>query len=235
MDSGARRVTDALPVAIGVRVVGAVLLAMTLGLSLASYAMHLVTRAAGADTVAALDVGDEVSLATWFETLLFVLAALVLLLGARRAVAQDEPTRGWTFLAVVMVALSIDEAVSVHERLGSALRDLLDTSGVLYYVWVVPAVAFAGIVALVQLGWLRSLPARTRYLVLLSGVVFVAGAGGLEVLAGLGDEVDGTGTLTSISLSALEELAEMLGLTVFVVALLDHLVGSRFTLVLHRP
>ncbi len=133
-----------------------------------------------------------------------------------------------------MVGLSIDEAVSVHERLGSALRDLLDTSGVLYYVWVVPAVLFAAVVALVELRWLRALPVRTRTLVLLGGVIFVAGAAGLEVLAGAGDEAHGTETLTSVTLSAVEELAEMAGLTVFVVALLDHLAGSRFALDVRR-
>ncbi len=222
------------PVPLRVRTVAIALATSTLALSLASYAMHLLTRAADVGTVAALDVGDEVSLATWFETLLFMVAALVLLLGAHRAAEQDGPTRGWLFLAVVMIGLSIDEAVSVHERLGSALRDLLDTSGVLYYVWVVPAVLFAAVVALVELRWLRALPVRTRTLVILGGVIFVAGAAGLEILAGAGDEAYGTETLRSVTLTAVEELAEMAGLTVFVVALLDHLAGSRFSLDVRR-
>lgn len=225
--------TDAL-FQVRVRSVALVLGGLTVGLSVASYAMHLLTRAADVGTVAALDVGDEVSLGTWFETLLFVLAAVVLLLGARGAVERDEPTRGWTLLAVVMVGLSIDEAVSVHERLGSALRDLLDTGGVLYYVWVVPALAFVAVVALVEVPWLRALPSRTRSLVLLAGVVFVAGAAGFELLAGAGDEARGTATLVSVSLSAGEELAEMAGLTILVVALLAHLVGERFVLTLRR-
>ncbi len=219
-------------VEVSVRIVGRALFAITLSLSAASYAMHLLTRAAGVDTVAALDVGDEVSLATWFETLLFILAAVVLAMGGHRAAGRGERRRGWWFLAAVMVLLSIDEAVSVHERLGSGLRGLLDTSGVLYYIWVVPAVLFAALVALLQIGWLRSLPTATERLVLLAGAIFVIGAAGFEVLAGVGDQTDGTATLTSVTLSAVEELAEMAGLSLFVAALLHHLGGHRISVIL---
>ena len=203
---------------------------MTVGLSAASYAMHLLTRAAGSDTIAALDVGDEVSFATWFETLLFIVAALVLLLGAHRAQAEGAPSRGWLFLAVVMVGLSMDEAVSIHERLGSGLRDVLDTGGYLYYIWVVPALVFVAIVAAVQLRWLIAFPSRTRNLLIVSAVVFVTGAAGFEILAGVGDEVNGTETMLSVTLSAIEEFLEMAGLSLFVVALLDHLGGYRLRL-----
>lgn len=208
---------------------------MVVGLSVASYAMHLLTRAVGADTIAALDVGDEVSIPTWFGSGLFVLAAVVLLLGRHQASTTGASTRGWLPLAVVMLGLSIDEAVSVHERLGSALRDVLHTSGFFYYVWVFPALAFVAVVAVMQLGWLRSLPARTRALVMLSGVVFVLGAAGLELLAGAGDEANGTETLTSVTLTAFEEFAEMAGLSLFVVALLDRLSGFDLHLAFGHP
>ena len=140
----------------------------------------------------------------------------------------------WTLLAVVMVALSIDEAVSVHERLGSALRDELHTTGVLYYVWVVPALAFVGVLALVQLRWWLAFPTRTRVLLALAAVVFVGGAAGLEVLAGLGDETDGTATLLSVTLTALEELLEMAGLSLFVVVLVEDLAGYRVSVEVQR-
>ena len=198
-----------------------------LGLSLASYAMHLATRAADVGTIAALDVGDEVSLATWFGSGLFVVAALVLLAGRHRALASGEPTRGWLSLAVVMLALSIDEAVSLHERFGSALRDVTGASGFFYYVWVFPAVAFAVAVGVMQLRWLASLPSRTRTWLVIGGVVFMLGAGGLEPLASASDEEHGTETLRSATLTAVEELAEMAGPAIFIVALLDHLAGFR--------
>ena len=142
-------------------------------LTVGSYAMHLVTRSAGIDTIVALDVGDEVSVSTWFQTLLFLASALVL--------------------------LSIDEAVSLHERAGSALRELLDTGGVLYYIWVLPALAFVALVSAVQFRWWTAFPSRTRMWLGLAEVIFVAGAA--------------------------EEFMEMVGLSIFVRAILDHLRG----------
>ena len=237
MRAGRSQVGSDGAITISARVVAQIFFALALALSLASYAMHLITRAAEVDTIAALDVGDEVSLATWFQTLVFILAAVVLVVGGSRATQRREPRRGWWFLAWVMVLLSIDEAVSIHERLGSALREVLDTSGILYYIWVIPAVLFAAVVALVQLGWLRSLPVSTRRLVVLAGVIFVLGAAGFELLASTGDEANGTETLTSVTFSAVEELMEMIGLSLFVVVLIDHLGGQRVSVLLHsyRP
>lgn len=216
------------PVAIGLAVV-------VLGLSMASYAMHLATRAADVGSIAALDVGDEVSLPTWFGSGLFLVAALVLLVGRQHALATGASARGWLSLAVVMLALSIDEAVSLHERFGSALRDLTGATGFFYYIWVFPALAFVAVVGVMQLRWLAGLPSTTRRFVVLGGVVFVLGAAGLELLAGAGDEANGTETLLSVTMTAVEELAEMAGLSIFIVALLDHVAGYRLHVDFGRP
>ena len=53
------------------------------------------------------------------------------------------PYQWWTRLALVFVYLSLDEALSFHERLNRPVRDLLDTSGALYYAWVIPYALFA--------------------------------------------------------------------------------------------
>lgn len=207
------------------RTVALFLAGSAVALTATSYAMHLVTRAADIDTIAALDVGDEVSVSTWFQSLLFLAAAVVLLIGRSRAAASGTRTWGWSNLAAVMVLLSIDEAVSLHERAGSALRELLDTGGVLYYIWVLPALAFVALVSAVQFRWWTAFPSRTRMWLGLAAVIFVAGAAGLELAAGVGDEVDGTANMRSITFSAAEEFMEMVGLSVFVWAILDHLRG----------
>ena len=108
------------------RTVEVVLIVISLILGVVSYAMHLMVRATGGNTLALVDVGDEVSLGTWFETLLFAIAAVVLFFGGRAA--GSMATR-WYVLSGVMLMLSIDEAASMHERLGSALRDIVDSGG----------------------------------------------------------------------------------------------------------
>ncbi len=228
------RVVDHQPAAIALspRAVEAVLVAISLILAVASYAMHLVVRSRGGETLALLDVGDEVSLGTWFETLQFAIAAVVLLFGGRLAAPL---ARRWYVLSGVMLALSVDEAASMHERLGSGLREVVDAGGWLYYIWVIPALVFVAIVALYELPWLRSLPSDIARRVIVAGVVFVGGAAFMELLAGPEAEANGTGTLLSISFSAVEELCEMIGLSLFIGAILRHLSGHLLSIAVSSP
>ena len=193
-------------------------------LAIVSYSAHLVARSRDADSIALLDVGDEVSIGTWFETLLFACAALALLFGGR---ATSTFRSRWYVLAAVMMLLSIDEAASMHERLGSGLRDVVGASGILYYVWVIPALVFVAILAVYEIPWLRSLPPTTARRVVVAGALFVAGAAFLELAAGPEAEAKGTDTLLSISLTGVEELLEMIGLSLFIFAIVDHLSGRR--------
>ena len=209
-------------VAVSPRTVEVVLVAISVILGIASYIMHLTVRARGGESLALLDVGDEVSLGTWFETLLFAVAAVVLLFGGRTA---GRMATRWYVLSGVMLLLSIDEAASMHERLGSTLRDIVDSGGWLYYIWVIPALVFVAAVATYELPWLRSLRSDIARRVVVAGLVFVGGAAFMELLAGPEAEANGTGTLLSISYSAVEELFEMIGLSLFVGAILRHLTG----------
>jgi hypothetical protein len=197
----------------------------TVGISVVSYAMHLVTMAADTESIATLDVGDEVSIGTWFGSLLFLLAAAALFLAGRQ---EPQPSRwlGWKSLAVVMVALSIDEAVSLHERFGNVLEEVVGSGGYLHYVWVVPGMIFTVGVLVGHLGWLRSVRPATRFGMVVGGALFVLGAVGLEIAAGPLAEAQKDGTLALVTLIAIEELLEMAGLTVFTVAVLRHLRGA---------
>lgn len=201
-----------------------VLLAISCVLAVVSYSMHLVLRWQDRGAIAALDVGDEVSIPTLFETLLFLVAG-VLALAVSRLERSGHAGRV-RLLGIVLIVLAIDESASLHERAGSALRDVLSTGGLLYYVWVVPAVGFAGLVALWEIPWLRSLPTAVRRSVVAAGVLFVLSAGALELLAGPGDEADGSATLLSISLTAVEELGEMVAMALLIGALLELLAGT---------
>jgi hypothetical protein len=198
---------------------------LTVGLAVVSYTMHLVTRAAGTGSIAALDVGDEVSLGTWYESALFLFAALALFFAGRHE-APSGNIFGWNSLSGVMVLLSIDEAVSVHERFGGVVEKVVDGSGYLHYIWVVPGLIFTAVVLLGHLRWLRSLRPGTRNGMVLGGALFVLGAVGLEIAAGPLAETD-EDTLTLVTLIGIEEFLEMAGLSVFIVTVLRHIRGRQ--------
>ena len=191
-------------------------------LSVLSLAGHLFSRARDSDSIAILDVGDEVSFGTWYASMLLVSCAVALYIVGRRSRGLDDGIhRRWFLLSLVFMLLSIDESASMHERAGSALRSLVDAGGWLYYTWVIPGILFAAVVGLGSIRLLRSLPARTRNMMVVAGAVFVGCAGGLEVLAGPEAEEHGTDTLTSILFTAVEEAGEMFALCLFLYALLD--------------
>jgi hypothetical protein len=135
----------------------------------------------------------------------------------------------------VFVVLSVDEGVSLHEKLGSWLRGVLDTGEILYYVWVIPALAVTAVIALASVPLLVSVGRRIRIEMLVAGGVFVFAAAGLELIAGPEADAKSTDTALSVGFIAVEELLEMLALALFVHALLGCLVGSRTVVTVTAP
>ena len=195
----------------------------------------LAARVAGHDHLLGLlplfDFNGEANLPTLFSVLLLATAAaLLFLLGATDARATR---RGWYWLGAVFVFLALDEGAGIHDGLALPLRLLFGTDGVLYFAWVIPYALLAGAVFLTSIPLLRRLPAVTRNLFLLAGGLYVGGALGMELIEGWQVAHDGGHKRAVFFLwVALEESLEMIGLAVFIHALLRHLVSTQPTLAL---
>lgn len=174
-----------------------------------------------ARAAARFDLGLEPSVPALFST--FLLAACAVMLAVNgRATPRGAPGRGgWWLLAIVFVALAIDETVMIHEMADDTLHRVLGTSGVLYFAWVIPGALFTLAVALASLRLLIALDARTRALFLLAGVVFVGGAIGMELIAGVVVEASGPESVGHMIEQGIEETMEMSGSILFLYALLD--------------
>jgi hypothetical protein len=171
--------------------------------------------------IRSFDLDQEGNLATWFSVaLLFVNAMLLAVIaGVRRG---ERGRRAWTGLALLVLAMSAEEAASLHEMTVLPLRHLLHAGGLLYYTWVVPGALFVLCVAAVYLPFLARLPSRTRNLFILSGFVYVSGALGFEMISGRYASLHGDNNLTYKLLAHVEESLEMAGLVVLMYALLDY-------------
>jgi hypothetical protein len=189
-----------------------------------------------------LDAGDENTIPSWFSSAQLLLCAFLL---AAIALAQKRSggryRRHWGVLSLIFVLLSVDEAASMHEALGAELERLLaasagfDPGGLISFFWVVPAAALTLVFLLAYLGFIAHLPGSTRRLFLLAGALFVLGALGMEMLEAQvvfasGDEagLEGARGLAKVVvglLTSAEETFEMLGVAVFVYALLGY-IGS---------
>ena len=94
----------------------------------------------------------------------------------------------WKFLAIVFVFLAIDEFGSLHEYMIQPMRGIMKgsslDSGYLYFAWFIPYVIVVIFMGLVLFRFLFKLSARTRWLLIFSGAIFIAGAVGMEMVGG---------------------------------------------------
>lgn len=165
-----------------------------------------------------LSLSYEANLPTWYVVCLHAACALLLGLHAVQVWQRRAPHRArWTVLAGLFAYISADELIQIHE----AASGWLDTGGVLYFGWVVPAAAVVAVLGLWYLPLVRSLPARTRRRVITAGAVFVAGALLMELPLGHWTWREGSDNLVYALLDWVEETLELTGVTLFLLALVD--------------
>ena len=180
--------------------------------------------------VHAFNVDAEGNVPAHFSALMLLTASILAGLIARQVRRTEAPFYGhWVGLCLIFAVLAADELNSFHERLVHPFRELLDADGLLYFTWVVPGMAFVGLFALAYTRFLWHLPRRWKALFTVSGVTFVAGALGVELIGGWymsGYDravfVDFVAFIYAL-ITTLEESLEMVGAATFLYALLDYL------------
>lgn len=171
------------------------------------------------------NVEAQVAFPTWFSAVLLLTTAVLFFLIARRERRQGgRKRRHWAGLAIVFLILSIDEVLSFQQALRGPFRQALRLEGVAYYAWVVPAVGVSLILVLVYARFLVQLPARIRTRIVLSGLLFLAGEVGME-LVGRVFAANPTG-LGYFVASTLEETLEFGAVILLIDTLLLHLDGE---------
>jgi hypothetical protein len=228
----------------------AVLLITLVGLA-ARFALYMWGEEELLQPLRIFDVGEERSIPAWFESLQFLLCSILLaVVAVAKKQRGDRYSLHWSALSIILLLLSLDEVASIHEAIGQQSEHLLHNttgftpSGAITFFWVVPGAAFTLIVVLAYLRFLAHLPQPTRRLFLFAGALFVLGALGIEMLhaqvmsssEGLINWVvsssggmvnrEGASALPKIIVglqTSIEEMFEMLGLTVFVYALLAYI------------
>jgi hypothetical protein len=180
------------------------------------------------------DLDIEHNIPSWFASAALLAAAVLLGAIARAAWRQWARFRWhWTALAAMFVCLSIDEATSLHEMVMAILHARFDFNGLFFFAWVVPAAIAVAIVGVVYARFLVHLPLRTRQLFVIAATIYVGAALGLEAVGGAVVEVHGFESVRYSLLMLLEEVLELLGIAVFLYALLDHLRSECGGLSLH--
>jgi hypothetical protein len=174
----------------------------------------------GIEGTSFINLNGEQNIGAWFSATMLAACAWLLLVSGKQGVARGRPcSRFWFVLAVTFVALSIDEASSIHEMLMEPIHETLHTHGIFRYAWVIPALIMVPTFAASSIPFLISLPRRTACCFVVSGAIYVSGALGMEMIGGL---TDGHGR-TFVLCYLIEETLEIVGILTFFFALMDHL------------
>lgn len=211
--------------------------------AVANYALHNLAphpQHPVADVLKRFDLGHEPSIPAFYSSVAMLACAFgLLVLGLHDPQGGHTRRRYWLALAALFACLAIDENVMFHE-MGTAMMERLNWSGPFYFSWVIPGAIFSILVALAFTPFLIDLPRRTGGLILLSGAVFVSGAIGMELVAGVifqnaSTEQEAMRSIAHVISQAIEEGLEMVGVAIFFCALIDYAKQSRLQILMCPP
>ncbi len=205
--------------------------AVLIGLGVIAYASIILREYSARGFLNRFTMGSDSSVPTFFSSLALATAA-VLLVVIGRSETQSRARRSWYLLAAIFLAMAIDEVARFHEWLGDATD--VGGDGFFYYTWMYFGIALVVGIGAVFLPFVLRQPRRLRNLIIVSAALFVGGALLMEMVnANLESSVDaetaerwaefGTDSFRYAMQTTVEELFEMVGVVVFVYALLDEL------------
>lgn len=177
-----------------------------------------------------VNVDLEANIATWWNSTLLLAVAGVALAAALLSGRDARPGRlSWLGFSAATALLSVDETVSLHERLGEVGKAWKDTAGVALpsHAWVLPGALLAVAGVVVAVVWARRLPRDLRYGLLGALGVYLGGALVVEAFNGWAHKNDHS--LTLMLGTIVEEGLEM-GACVVALAVL-----GRYVVLEHDP
>ncbi len=171
------------------------------------------------DLLEFVSLSEEWNLPTWFSSvLLFSCGAVLAAIAASKRSTRAPYTVHWWVLAAGFFYISLDEAVQIHEHAGG----WVDAGGILYFDWVIPASILVAILGVSYLGFLAHLPRIVRWRFVAAGLLYVGGAVGMELPLGWWTDQAGRHNLTYALIDWVEESLEMIGVSVFLYALIGY-------------
>ena len=182
------------------------------------YTCNFETRPVWVDT---FSLSCEDNVPTWYSSFLLSTCGVMLAcIWSRPPAERHGHGFFWGTLCLGFLYMSLDESASYHEHMSLWFHD---TSGVLYYGWVIPAGGLVLVLGLVFLKFLFTLPVIWRKRFVIAGVIYVGGALFMELPLGWWVDKHGEeGGFGYVLIDGVQESMEILGSTLFLRALLQY-------------
>jgi hypothetical protein len=168
---------------------------------------------------------SELSFPAWYSSgALLVCSGLLAAIALAKRRARSPFAWHWAGLAIIFLLMSIDEMAALHEMFIVPLRRHFGAQGIFHYGWVIPAVFFLAGFGIAYLRFVfchLDRPTRRRFIA--AGLIYVGAALGMELVEGPIDQRFGDQSVPAQAAIAVEETLEMLGIVVFLFALLSYI------------
>lgn len=166
-----------------------------------------------------LGLSYEQNLPTWYASSLLLICSVVLVLIARaKQLERDRFRWHWYVLSAGFAYISLDETATIHE----GWSNWFHLDGIFHFGWVIPAGLIVLGLGVFYWPFLRHLPSRPRRQFVTAGALYVGGALLVELLLGYWTDIAGSHNIVYGLIDLVEESAELLGVTLFLLALLEY-------------
>lgn len=172
------------------------------------------------------NVNNEYNLPTFFSCLLLLMASAILYFIYKICTPADSNRKKWLLLSFIFLFLAADEMIELHERVNAVTRQFVtnDMSGYLFWAWIIPYTILFLAVGFYLMRFVLQLPKRTRNYFILSAIVFFSGAVMIESVEGRLNNSYDVEHPVFVFTTTLQEVMEMVGVIIFIYAILDYLV-----------
>lgn len=177
-------------------------------------------------------MGKEGNFPTCLSALNLLFAGgLCALIAHRESILKKRYAWHWWGLSAGLLMMSLDEAAQVHEGIvGFTLVSYFGRGeGIFYYRWYLVYIPIIVVLACLYLPFIKRLPLRYSSRFMLSALVFLSGAIGVEIMESY---LSYSGITTAISI-LVEETLEMTSIVILIQSLLLYLADSNYTLKLN--
>lgn len=165
----------------------------------------------------------EQNIPTLFSFLILGISSCLLFFIAKSNKNTKQDFKYWLFLGFVFMFLAVDEAVSIHEIIGVIVQKKYKTEGVFYFAWIIPYGILLLLLLIPLKTFLQKLPKNILRLFLISGLIFVIGAIGFEMVGSKIWYDTGKNNMNYLITYSIEETLEMIGISLFIYALLKYI------------
>ncbi len=177
------------------------------------------------DWMKLFNLDRELNFPTWYSAFMIGFCAILLrIIAVGKKQQGDRYTKDWQLLSVIFCCLAIDEVVSLHEILIiPELSEALNLPWFLHSMWVIPGIVFIAWFIRHYRKFVHHLPARSKQHFISAACIYIGGALIMEMIGSHFAESLGQQHLIYALIATVEEVLEMIGIIMFIYALLYYL------------